>query len=439
MTNSNEEESLMHPPNENTALLSSSNEDESLEVLKDYIKPIFASFFISIVAGLNDGSLGLILPNLKEYYDISDKTISLLFLYSACGFFTSALLNGYIVHRLGQLKTMYLGAGMMLISYSFLMMGFSFSVMKVAIVFTGAGMALLDAAVNVYMANIPHATFMLNVLHSVYGIGAMIGPLVAVTLLQFNISWKGMYVFLALCALVNIISITIGFYHTDFEEVTAVEVAEPVINEQSIHASKKDSHAELTRAAIFNRMTMVGAANILVYVGAEVTMGGWGYTFLLEGRHGDKILMGRVMAGYWGALAGGRIVLGYLSGRYGEKLMITLFTMGAIGSLVLMMITTDIILNATVVVLVGFLLGPMFPTTIALASRVLPRKYHATSIGFMAALGAGGAALFPFIVGQIAGELGIVVMPAAVIALATIMMVLWAFIPSDRPFFVAFS
>jgi fucose permease len=33
----------------------------------------------------------------------------------------------------------------------------------------------------------------------------------------------------------------------------------------------------------------------------------------------------------------------------------------------------------------GFLLGPMFPTIISITSKVLPRKYHATSIGFMSA------------------------------------------------------
>lgn len=40
---------------------------------------------------------------------------------------------------------------------------------------------------------------------------------------------------------------------------------------------------------------------------------------------------------------------------------------------------------STVFVTLGLLLGPMFPTTISLASKALPRSYHATSIGFMAA------------------------------------------------------
>lgn len=140
-------------------------EQETLKDLKPFIKPLAAAFFISIVAGLNDGSLGTIIPRLKIYYDISNETISTLFLCSAFGFFISAGLNGYIVHRIGQLKTLYLGSGLMLISFSLIATGMPFKAVACTFPFVGAGMALLDAAMNVYVANLPLATLMLNILH----------------------------------------------------------------------------------------------------------------------------------------------------------------------------------------------------------------------------------------------------------------------------------
>jgi hypothetical protein len=48
-------------------------------------------------------------------------------------------------------------------------------------------------------------------------------------------------------------------------------------------------------------------------------------------------------------------------------------------------------------------------------------------------LGAGGAAFFPFLTGQVAGKFGILIMPAACIAMSSLMLVLWVFIPTDRP------
>lgn len=139
--------------------------EESLKDLKGHFKSLFASFFISIVAGLNDGALGTIIPSIKKYYNISNETISTLFLCSAFGFFIAAGLNGYIVHRIGQIKTLYLGSITMLIAFSTISLGLPFHIMACAMPFAGAGMALLDAAVNVFVANLPLATLMLNILH----------------------------------------------------------------------------------------------------------------------------------------------------------------------------------------------------------------------------------------------------------------------------------
>ncbi|KAI7898910.1 major facilitator superfamily domain-containing protein [Cokeromyces recurvatus] len=404
---------------------------ESFKDLKPHIKPVLASFFISLVAGLNDGSIGTIIPRLKQYYEIPNETISLLFLCSACGFFASAGLNGTIVHKLGQLKTLFLGSTSMFVSFFILSWGFPFPVMICVMPFVGGGMALLDAAMNVYTANLPLATLMLNILHAVYGVGAMISPLVASFLLKYDVSWKGMYVFLTFIAILNIIFIAFGFWNVDFGEAKEEESDNDGVD------NYKENHKELTKKAIFNKVTLIGATYILIYVGVEVTLGGWGYSFLKEGRHGDEIAMAEVVSGYWAGLAAGRVILGYLSGRFGEKLMITLFTMMTIGALFIMMVSENIILDSTAFISIGLLLGPMFPTTISLASKALPRSYHATSIGFMAALGAGGAALFPFITGQVAGKLGILIMPIACIIMSIIMLVLWIFIPTDRPFFDA--
>ncbi|KAG2213340.1 hypothetical protein INT46_007199 [Mucor plumbeus] len=401
---------------------------ESLKDLKQHLKPLASAFFISIVAGLNDGSIGTIIPRLKDYYSISNETISLLFLCSALGFFISAGLNGYIVHKIGQLNTLYFGSTLMLVSFIVLSMGFPFPVMACTMPFVGAGMAVLDAGMNVFTANLPLATLMLNILHALYGVGAMISPLVASFLLKNDISWKGMYIFLSTVAIINIAMITFGFWKVDFEEVAEE-------NEQQDNV--KINHKELTKIAIFNRVTLISAAYILVYVGVEVTLGGWGYTWLKEGRQGDSIAMANVVSGYWAGLASGRILLGYLSSRFGEKLMIALFTIMIIAGLFVMMVSNNVVIDSTAFVTLGLLLGPMFPTTISLASKALPRSFHATSIGFMAALGAGGAALFPFITGQVAGKFGILIMPAACVAMSAVMLVLWCFIPSDKPLFGA--
>ncbi|KAG1045255.1 hypothetical protein G6F43_011307 [Rhizopus delemar] len=403
---------------ENTPLIHRDQTEERQETLKDlkgHIKPLLSALYMIVVAGLNDGALGSIIPRVKQYYDIPNETVSLLFLCSSIGFFTSALMNGFIVHRIGQLNTIYMGSCMQLSAHIVLMMGFPFPVMAAAMACAGMGIGLTDAAMNVFAASLPMATLMLNLLHAVYGVGAMISPLVATFLLEHNLSWRGIVI--------------ICFMGVQLEEEESADQ----------DADSKQNRKELTKAAILHPMTVIGSLYLLIYVGNEVVMGGWGYTYLTEGRHGDIISMGRVISGYWAGLASGRILLGYLAGKFGEKLMITIFTVMIVGCLSIMIISADIVVNSSALIFIGLLLGPMVPTTISIASKVLPRSYHATSIGFISALGAGGAAFFPFITGIISGKLGILSMPYVCTVMTIAMIVLWAMIPSDKPFFAYFQ
>ncbi|KAG1452945.1 hypothetical protein G6F56_007690 [Rhizopus delemar] len=345
--------------------------EETLEDVKPHIKPLASTFLMIIIAGLNDGALGSIIPRVKQYYDIPNETVSLLFLCSACGFFISASLNGYIVHKIGQLNTIYLSAILQGISFSILMMGFPFPVMGLSMGLTGFGSGLSDAAINVFAASLPMATLLLNIIHALYGVGAMLSPLVATFLLEHELSWKGIYMFLSALAVLNILGIKLGFKGVKLEEEE--------------EEGTKESRREIIKASIAHPMTIIGALYILIYVGDEVVLGGWGYTYLTEGRYGDPVAMGRVISGYWAGLAFGRVLLGYLAGKFGEKFSITVFTLMMICCLTIMSISADVIVNSTALVTLGLLLGPMFPTTISLVSKVLPRSYHTTSIGFIAA------------------------------------------------------
>ncbi|KAI8377852.1 major facilitator superfamily domain-containing protein [Radiomyces spectabilis] len=391
---------------------------KSWQKLKPHIRPLLAAHFISILIGLNDGALGIVITCFKSYYDIPDNVVSLLFLFNACGVFISASINGWLVHKIGQRRTMYLGAAAVLVAYSSIMQGFPFKVTIALMMLEGAGAGLLDAAMNVYTANVPESTLMLNILHAVYGVGAMISPLVATSLLAHDFSWRFIYLFLATMAFVNLCSITVGFKGVNFEENDEEE------QEGYVKSTRKE--------AIFNRVTLLAAAYILVYVGLEVTLGGWGYSYLTTGRHGDPYQMGHVLSGYWAGLAAGRIALGYLAGRFGEKRMISLFTVISMLLLGVLWFVADIVVDSLVYVALGFLLGPMFPTTISLVSRILPRDMHATSIGFMGALAAGGAAFFPFLTGQFSGRFGILALPMICLAMAVMMQVMWLCIPNRR-------
>lgn len=79
--------------------------------------------------------------------------------------------------------------------------------------------------------------------------------------------------------------------------------------------------------------------------------------------------------------------------------------------------------------LLGFLIGPFFPTGISVATKLLPRELHVAAIGFMASFGQAGSAAFPFLTGAIAAKAGVKVLQPILVALLVSMVGLWACIP----------
>jgi fucose permease len=88
--------------------------------------------------------------------------------------------------------------------------------------------------------------------------------------------------------------------------------------------------------------------------------------------------------------------------RLGEKRVIQLCLFSVFGSMVIVWLSPLEALSAFGLFLVGFSLGPIFPTTIALTSRLLSGRLLPGVIGFLTSLTSIGAAFFPWLVGNLA-------------------------------------
>ena len=77
----------------------------------------------------------------------------------------------------------------------------------------------------------------------------------------------------------------------------------------------------------------------------------------------------------------------------------------------------------------GFFLGPLFPAAVVAATKLLPRHLHVSAIGFAAAFGGSGAAIFPFAVGAIAQAKGVQVLQPIILALLVVIWLFWISLP----------
>ena len=70
------------------------------------------------------------------------------------------------------------------------------------------------------------------------------------------------------------------------------------------------------------RVTWLCAIFLLGYVGVEVALGGWIVTFMLRERNGSEFGSGMVATGFWLGLTVGRVILGFVTPKIGERLAI---------------------------------------------------------------------------------------------------------------------
>jgi fucose permease len=73
----------------------------------------------------------------------------------------------------------------------------------------------------------------------------------------------------------------------------------------------------LLDAVLRERGVLLGAAFLAVYVGLEIGMGNWGFSYLVEARGLSRSLAGYSVSGYWLGLTVGRFVISPISARIG--------------------------------------------------------------------------------------------------------------------------
>lgn len=376
------------------------------------------AFIAFILIGANDGAVGVILPSLGQYYNISKGIVSLLFLAGSIGYLTAAFSSGLLLEKLGRRSFLMLGASVFLVGAAVNSFKPPFVVLLVSLLIIGFGVAIIDAGLNAYIASLPNSTSTLNYLHAFYGMGALIGPVIATTLvIVWSLGWNSVYwLWIAYGALI-LIGIAV-MYHSSHSADSG--------------ADKSQETGNVMVAALRLRVVWLAAFFLLFYVGTEVSMGNWSFSYLTEYRHRPDVLSGWTVSGYWLGLTLGRLILPRFAKRYGNRRLIQGCLVGVAAGLLLVWFGQVEAIEIFGLLLTGFSLGPIFPTTIAIMPELIPQRILQSAIGFMASLGAMGAAFFPWIAGNLAQLIGLWTLLPYAIVLTIAMFGIWLALQNKR-------
>ncbi|KAK3680502.1 major facilitator superfamily domain-containing protein [Podospora appendiculata] len=317
-----------------------------------------------------------LIPYIETYYNISYTVVSLVFLSPFVGYLLAALTNNLPLCRLA--------------GYIPIALHPPYAALPVVMLLVGFGNGLEDSAWNAWIGNMHQANELLGLLHGAYGLGATIGPLIATAMVtKAGLPWYTFYYVMIGVAAGEFLLTTTAFWGA----TGAVYRAK--------HMAANGGKRTTTRHVLREPITWLMALFLLGYVGAEVSLGGWIVTFMLRVRNAEPFMAGLIVTFFWLGLTVGRVVLGFVTGRIGEKLAITVY----------------------------LLLSVALELLYWLRQPAVARRLPCVGDWVCRGVGGGGAAIFPFAVGAIAQSKGVMVLQPIVLAILVFILLMWWCLP----------
>jgi len=352
-------------------------------------------------------SLGPTLPGLAEQVGVPLAGISFLFATRSSGYLLGSLLGGRIYDRLPGHPVM--GSVLLLMAGAMALVPLSSHVVLCAAVLLIVGISegTLDVGANAMLVwNHPTnlAPYM-NGLHFFFGVGAFVSPILIAQAVAYSGGILWAYWLLALCILPIALAI----------------LKLPSPKNLGDHT---DANGESHSLFIF-----LIAACFFVFVGAEVSMGGWIYTYAVKQQIADEKMAAYLTSGFWGALTLGRLIVIPLAARFRPRTIMWVDIVGAILSvwmMVLFPLSQGAIWLGTMGA--GLFIASMFATLLAFAGRRMVITGRVTGWFFVGS--SLGAMTVPWVIGQLFERIGPQVMLVAigvdlVVAFGIFMVLLW--------------
>lgn len=438
--------------------------------------------------GLNDASTGALIPFMEAQYSISYGIVSMIFVSNAIGFIFAATYTNWLHAKVGRARHMLLAQLALVAGYIILVTTPPFWLVCVAFFLTGTGMAVSMAPINVFVCNLTNSTTLLGILHGVYGIGGICGPLIATAMVDKGIKWSAYYgIMVAISAINSFANFwTNRGYEQDkpspllaaLQKTQRAQRTRPDISRNASYRSSPNTTTSVSNAhtgtqtpampsnstanvahrsepvhpswrQTLNRTTIMGACFIFAYQGAEVSISGWvlsfllayraapfktdspphspsGYNPLASGATSNTGSLGYVTSGFWAGLTLARLfATDKLAHVFGEVGSVATLTALAAGFQLLVWLIPNLVGESVVIAILGGILGPIYPLSTVIFARYLDRKVQTSSLAVVTAMGSSGGAVAPFLVGIVSQGAGVWVLHPICIGLYAAMGGCW--------------
>ncbi len=350
----------------------------------DAIRRTFGYYFMFICLGLDTAIIGPTLPALAEQTGSSLGQMGLLFLAGAGGGILGTMISGRIFDRLRGhpvLGIAQLFAAVLIVSIPAIPW---FWLLLVVLLLKGVAYGFINTGANTLLTwthGEKVGPFM-NALHFFFGLGAFLSPFLVAQVVGIAGGYRWAYWALAV-----------------FATLVGLRILTLKGSPRPIHAGSSPE-AQAERGPIPYPLVISAMLFLFFYVSAEITFGGWVYTYAVTLNLASAAGAAYLTSGFWLTFTIGRLVSIPMATRFTPKQTIPTAVICCLGILTLSMLFpgSTTILWVTALGL-GFCMAPIWPTGFTLAGQSVDLSGRVSSLILLG--DSFGGMVLPTLVGQV--------------------------------------
>ena len=341
---------------------------------------ILVAYLVFVVIGIATGLLNISWTYMQVTFNVSHDSLAALAPAAMLGGLIAAFLSGSII---GRFSVGWVLVGGMAFA-GFGLLGYAVApvwIVLLAVAFVASiGKGTVDASLNNF-ASANYGASVMNWLHACWGIGLTIAPAIVTHFVLYQGGgWQLGYV------LVGLVILLIGL---------VILLSLPLWQIRSVNGkSKPDAIRPAIGESLRRPIVILSLLFFFLYGGVEIGTGQLANTLLIEARGLPQEIASYWISAYWASFTAGRILMGLLALRLGDKTLLNIcFAFTVIGAILLFVNLNDLF-SFLGLLGMGFGLAAIFPILILQTSDRVGARHAANAIGFqVGCAGLGGAVL----------------------------------------------
>jgi fucose permease len=354
--------------------------------------------------------MGPVLPDLMREFSVRESLAGLLLSAGSLGFTVGPLVGGRFIDRRGVRAALLVGFAIELLALGLFGVVPAFALAVALNLLLRFGASFVETSVNVLPVTLRSANgaSMMNLMHSFFGVGALLAPVSVGVLVQLTGRWR------------------YAFWAGGLATAALMAAAWAVRLPRAARAGSEHGETAGTpllrdgrAGSVRDPFVLAGAVALFLYVGAEVGMSSWVVLYLRTRLGFAPVAATAGLTLLWVGITAGRSINSLLARRIGVRELVLGGAVGGVLCGYALVAARSVPAVYALLLLFGVFVSGTFPNVmVSVNTRYPERVGQVTAVLTVAA--AGGSMVFHPIIGtlsQIFGVVAVIVVPPTLMAL----------------------